>query len=351
MTEDKEQEYASPQERLGHAFSKPIFGIHALFCPEKYGSSEEPADLAWVSNRCAFLFYMTGKSRSYKKSVGHNLVQMHRWLRHWRSGRRLRGVSNSVRFDFGFDDIDHVVGISIIGSQHIWCEYHDSEVAYSKNNKLAACATFTLPVIELFGEASFTPRDILRYVRELHIEGTPISEKEILETIDHHIGSTISGTLEQFKPHLVGISLSFDFLEYASRLFTMLKLNVAGSDQAAQILSDVRFAEICWIICAGFCMQAKIAKPGEAGNLAVMTKLENENYTFQIAVCSSMNVAREKVLPLIANITGISLIFTLDFGHDSPACAVIINPRAGPSLLEGEIVALRDATLTRLSQP
>lgn len=106
--------FASRQEEIIHSLSGRILGTQYVFCPEVYGHSKEPADIAWVVNRCAILMYLTKKDASFEKKKRHNMAQLHRWLRKWKSGVTLTGSVGGEKYKFDFSDIDHVIGISVV---------------------------------------------------------------------------------------------------------------------------------------------------------------------------------------------------------------------------------------------
>jgi hypothetical protein len=72
--------FPSLQEEVIHNFSQNILGKQTLFRPAFYGNSLEPADVAWITNRCAILMYMTASSKPFATKRKHNLNQMRGWL-------------------------------------------------------------------------------------------------------------------------------------------------------------------------------------------------------------------------------------------------------------------------------
>ena len=160
-------QFASFQEEIVHKFSENILGEQKLFCPDIYGDSKEPADIAWVTNRCAILMYMTESKKSFERKRDHNLKQLWRWLHVWKNGTPLIGISNTKRFEINFDDIDHIVGLSIIDGGETKCQYHSDIIRRSTNLKLSGCATITSSVIREMASTGHGPRDIIFWLQEM----------------------------------------------------------------------------------------------------------------------------------------------------------------------------------------
>lgn len=127
LDNDLEEGFVSLQERAIYNLSYLLLGSQALFCPSNYDGSKEPADLAWVANKCAMLMYMTSGKKSFEKKCRHNFGQLHRWLRVWSSGRPLKSPSGLM---VGFDEVDRVIGLSVIGGEEVFCRFEEKESLY-----------------------------------------------------------------------------------------------------------------------------------------------------------------------------------------------------------------------------
>lgn len=182
------KQHASEQEYIVHQISRHILGQPAVFFPDNYGNSQEPADIAWVANRCAMLMYMTKSGQAPDKKQRHNLRQLHRWMKHWRRGVALTGSVGDSTYSFSFSDIDHVIGLSIVDGGGDWCENHADHVIGRSDDKLSVCATITGTVMEQIARLGFGVRDIVFFLDSMrHVPSMRVSEEEMLRgTLEVH---------------------------------------------------------------------------------------------------------------------------------------------------------------------
>lgn len=138
------------------------FGATSLFKPNLYGPNKnEPADIAWVADRCAILMYLCNSKQKFIKKKQHNSSQLHRWLKAWKNGRELSGSRGEDSWSFRWSDIDHVIGILVVDGENSFCQYHQDDVKYSSNYKLKACVTLTGEVVDKFAKSRGGIRDLL----------------------------------------------------------------------------------------------------------------------------------------------------------------------------------------------
>ncbi len=118
-------------ERACKRLSDNSVGAPFVFHPDLYRKNEEPADLAWVSDSCVVLFYMSHKRKkrpAYNNE--HNFSQATRWLIAWRSGaQNLRGSNAFRAFNVPFNDTRHVLIVSVIDCRGARAEYQETKRA------------------------------------------------------------------------------------------------------------------------------------------------------------------------------------------------------------------------------
>lgn len=156
--------WTSHEKTIAELYSNN-FGVTSLFKPNLYGPNKnEPADIAWVADRCAIVMYLCNSKQKFIKKKQHNASQLHRWLKAWKNGRELGGSIGEDSWSFGWSDIDHVIGILVVDGENSFCQYHQEDVEYSKNYKLKACVTLTGEVIDKFAKSRGGIRDLLDLV-------------------------------------------------------------------------------------------------------------------------------------------------------------------------------------------
>ncbi|MER9407348.1 hypothetical protein NKI36_25275 [Mesorhizobium caraganae] len=337
------KKFATPQEEIVFGFSQRVLGAHAIFYPENFGHSKEPADVAWVANRCAFLFYMTEGGGSFEKKKKHNLKQMHAWLRKWKAGQPLIGHAGSTHYEFRFEDIDHVVGLSVVDGGKGWCQYHPDEVVHSKDRKLAVCVTLTGSVMRELAAVGSTPRDLLATISELH-GFAELPSNDLIHFIRQYAQAGTIVVESQFKE----FQNDPNYNQYAITLATILvdwARHHPDAKDIGQIGADLRSNDILWIALANSTVQSRIALPGTFGPLWAIMNRETGIYNLKCVGAAAMKILAENVGVINDNRPGLILTASLDFGMDSPLHTMAITPPQGKSMLEQEILLLRNAVL------
>ena len=150
------------QEQFIQELSSHLLGHQSVFKPELYDMSREPADLAWISDRCVAIVHATKGGKPLQKKREHNNFQMHTWLRKWRQGHILRGPNVAL----SYDDIDYVIGLSVVGGREAASIIEDGEILHARKkdiSKLFACATITDAVFERLCQKSVGLKDIIHF--------------------------------------------------------------------------------------------------------------------------------------------------------------------------------------------
>jgi hypothetical protein len=345
-TISSKKQFASLQEELIFNFSIRILGPHALFCPENYGHSKEPADLVWIVNRCAILMYMQRSTSSYEKKRKHNLSQLHRWLRAWKGGQPLIGKSGDTTFEIAFSDIDHIVGLSIIGDGEIWCEYHADQVKYGSDKKLSACATLTEASLLRFAQLGAGPREILYWLSDLHQRGCRVSESAFLSALE-------TQAAEAAETNRIGFSVTKDSfamnaLECIGYTFRSSKGHELDNEKLGGILVDLSLEDIFWFGYAAAKLSKQIALPGQHGHLVLGARRTSGIYGLSYAVVAHARIMKENMENFHAAFgdqPGLTLIHSLDMGRAHPWGTMIVRPRPGPSHIRQQIETLRSLAL------
>lgn len=340
------ENFASLQEKIIHELSKHLLDGQALICPDTYGQSKEPADIAWITGRCAILMYMTESVGSFEKKKRHNLRQLRRWLKAWKSGQQLIGKSGEIHHRIKYDDVDHIVGLSIIDGGEVWCQDHSDEIRSSKDEKLSVCATITGRILRELVLNGCGPRDLISYLRHLQ-DSFPNSISE--ESFSRFIKSNILSTSFMFRDRFSGMwNSSSDLNRYwreAVGIMRSLKPHIR--DNGIALPCDLTANDIIWLGVAEASLITQIAQPGEFGPVRLGAVRTSGNYTLKCIVFAHMGVAAQHAKSLVPDQPGLIWLSSLDFGHDAPHRMLIPYPRTGPSNLEIDLGTMRKSALLR----
>jgi hypothetical protein len=329
-------EYASEQERIIHEFSQRVLGQQALFLPDKYGHSKQPADIAWISNRCAILMYMTKSEKPYERKRDHNLGQLNRWLRVWQNGQPLTGTVDNRKYQFAFNDIDYVVGLSIVDGGEVWCEYHAERVTHRTDGKLAACATITGRVMREFAAAGVGPRDIMVWLNTLRMQPTRLIREELMiASIRHYVRTTriqVEASLANYN--------TWDFAFRDDSIREMEALFRCSKSLESSIFSDLLLSDVTWLGTATAALERQLAAPGQHGILCVTAVNDTGIYRLRCVVAARLKYLPPPAPPPAA---GFDIYTTFDLGFPTRSIAIVL--RTVPSHLEQELRSLRQLTI------
>ncbi|AUW59445.1 hypothetical protein C1T17_16470 [Sphingobium sp. SCG-1] len=341
---DFKPHFDSLQEEIVHAFSSHLLGAAALFCPDRYNGSLEPADVVWVANRCAILMYMKAGGKSFEHKRDGNLRQMKGWLRRWQLGQPLTGCSFSESYSFMFDDVDHIVGLSIVDGEDVWCEYHADQVNALQHRKLAACATLTGGIVRQLAEIGASPRDLLRLLGRLRAEGRKTSDHETSQSLNAYTNACLFNAAQDVKSkvsfqHRRQYDMPFTF-EMVMRVMDGMKSHEAAKDHS-HIGADLRLRDKAWIACAAATLEAILPDKGHFGVAMLGLHTQSGIYRLQCFAALNMKLQSENMDRTILRGPGLSLYATFDLGMDIPIRMMTIMPRHQKSLLEVELEAFR----------
>ena len=338
--------FSSLQEEVVYRISQFTLGRQILFCPENFGESREPADLVWISGRCAILMYMTKSNKSCEKKIAHNLGQMQGWLKLWKNGQILRGKVGGRLLEIKFDDIDYIIGLSVIDGGEVWCEYHQGRVENLKSYKLAACATITGKILRELAVLGCGPRDIVAHLVNLKDSARRFAEVEMLQGIRLQAEAENSAILHGFsslqRPH--------EFREHPSRetnsFFSALKtgegVKSAGlaEEDLGQLLSEMTLADKLWFMHASEMLESNLAGPGQYGPLCLMSMRRSGPYRFQYAAAVSMKEINAQFAKLAHEEPGLTMAVTFDLGLNFPFRTMLVKSHSGTSLLARDLMSL-----------
>jgi hypothetical protein len=336
------KQHSSTQEYIIHNLSQRILGPQTLFYPDNYKNSREPADIAWVSNRCAILMYVTESQRSYEQKRDHNLKQLNRWLRTWENGQILAGRTGTQNHQFSFEDVDHVIGLSIVDGGETWCEYHSDRVLCRSDSKLAACATFTGPVMRTLSDLGAGPRDILFWIDFIRRHSQKrVSEQELISAIVQ----SRSVNLEKISAEFPELKHDSKFRDHAIRetLSLLAWSIIEASSDVSLIGSDLTSAETLRIGFANAALETHIAPPGADGTLIAKAVFDTGIYKLECVMSASLKFLVENG-PSAPTGPGLTIVTALDFGRNSPIRMMLVSLRTSTSHLEQELAEIRRLT-------
>lgn len=353
----KARRFASIQEEIIFKLSESTFGEATLFQPHLYGMGKEPADIAWVTNRCAVLMYMQESKGSFLKKRNHNIKQLIKWLRKWKSGETLRGTvktgqgkpnSNVKTRDvsFQFEDVDHVIGLSIVDGGEVFCQYHERVCADHVDLKLTACGTLSGSIMRLLTDTLANPRTLLYWLRELrdHAGAFTVRPDNLATEIRNKFEADLLVQQAKFFqfPAPTGAT---DFDRDANVILAALKFmkNVEGT---ADLTSDLSFADFAWLSLAHAHVGALLAgfQPSQPRPSRAEISTAADMYLHRCAayVRSDYMVGDiDSFIERRGKRPGIDITASFDFGPNAPLRMLAVSPRLGPSVLQNELDAMR----------
>lgn len=336
---------ASIQEELLNAYSETMFGKGYLFHPNKYGPrAHEPADLAWVSHKCVILFYATARSRkSYRWMNKHNNDQMQEWLAVWKAGEPLIGDSCGIRLEFQWDDIDHIIGISVVEGRNAKCEFGSFQILRDPSLKLSACATLTTKVVHLLSQFRSGPRDILSLIMRLGFENQKfVSEEDCIGMLLTEIITETSIIKDE-----IGISsLQYDTrIDHDLKMFleNMRRINTKEFEDTMISINDLTRFDISWLMVNLDKLERDFREHAQAHEFFLIAKRENKNYTVKAMVISSNTPIAKVTEEIHDKEPGLALISLIenDVNYRSAIRSAVATKQKGASSLEIEAAAAR----------
>lgn len=360
----KPRGFASLQEELIFKLSASTFGEAMLFQPHLYGMGKEPADIAWVTNRCAVLIYCQQSKGSFLKKRNHNLKQLIRWLKKWRAGEALRGSVKTGRgrpeaemstreVSFDFADVDHVIGLSIVDGGEVFCQYHERVCADYIDLKLSACGTLAGSIMRLLADKLANPRTLLYWLRELRDQAGafPVRSEHLEAEIETKF--EVDLLIQQSKFQLPGAASPIGLKSTANHLLSAL--HFLKSLNVADVASDLTFSDFLWISLAYETMGSIVARalPGQVGPLRAELTRDAEIYLLRATFYATSDHMAADVHPMIArrdkrpgiDVIGFFLFWTPQ--PDGMQMMLTVTPRQGLSILQTELEAMKAKLTTQ----
>ena len=330
----------SPQEAFVHSISPHILGSQRLFFPAVYGRhGNEPADVAWVANRCAVLMHMEDGKRKYEHKRDKNLRQLAGWLRMWKSGQPLCGEINGDKFAIGFGEIDHVVGLSVVGGADSVCEFHTDRVIDLSAYNVSACATITVPILMRLADIVAGPRDLIAIMDLIRVGFNKYAfEADLLDAMSIQLNQIVSATMAEMPVNPGG---SIGIVEIVDRMLAIFRATkMAASNDV--IIPDLTVADLIWFSLAWKYLHDEVGGPGVAGREIGIVSHRSGIYTHKcVTAATSTSLLKYMNVLLDDPSPGISLDTVYDIAKGAPIRFLDIAKRIGPSMLEMELLELR----------
>jgi hypothetical protein len=283
---------------------------------------------------------MTSGKRTFEQKGRHNFSQLHRWLRHWSGGVPLQGSNRSNNYSFDLSDIDHVIGISVIGGNDVWCRFEPEQTKYSRKFKLSIAITITDAVFSCLARKCVGARDFLPLVSVLmSFKGERVAEKYIIDLIEASSDDLASEARSKFS----GMWNSIDDLNNSWKITRDL-IHFSKSrnllNLTSRIMSDLTMGDAIWWSVAERSLSRTIALPGQFGALSAIAIRSTEYYKITCVVCAHMS-EQVKILPKLNLVhKGLYAFSTLELGPTNPLRMTCLNDYDGDSVFHKELTAI-----------
>ena len=343
----KPQQPVNAHEKLIRSLSALILGAPTLFCPEHYGPASErkqPADIAWVAHRCAVLMYLTTGKKSFEKKNKHKFSQLHKWLRHWKLGQNLIGYSFGKRHEFSYDEIDHVIGLSIVGGDDVWCEYQPDQVRYSFDRKLSVCMTLTDAAMSALAAMAPSPRDMLFWANELRQAKSRVSESDFVakvQALSHYV-------VEQLEMEFQGLQHDRSTHEIVLKEVGAIVTSSRTSPEIqllTDLTSDLMYQDTLWLALASSAFETQLAPEVAFQPRAAFMHADANPYRHWYIGSTYMVNLQDTIRRsgyLESKVPGLALMKSFDFGRGVGGGGLFsVTPRTGKSVLEEQAAELR----------
>lgn len=246
----------SEQEEVVREISSVIFGGMELMNPDLYRQPpKEPADLAWVLDGCAFLINMTSGKKSFEQKRSHNHKQLHTWLHRWSRGEVLRGETIRGRQNISYDDVDYIIGISVVGGADVGSSFDrmDADIARKKvasnSDKIVCFVTISENILKLFAESRFLARDLIAFIRFLSDSGGKVDDQIAqAKTVNY---------LKECSRYLVGlfsaIAIDYAILDKSHNRITASAIGISNDKKYKEVspfFCDLKMIDLLWIATA-----------------------------------------------------------------------------------------------------
>lgn len=335
--------FQSRQEQAVHTWASNSLGKPRLFVPDNYGAGREPADIAWVANRCAILMYLTAGNKSYSKKVTHNLRQLKTWTQAWKNGAQLSGNAFGEKLCYGYEDIDHIIGLSIVDGDDACCEFHSDFVERYADRKLSGCATISENIFELLTLLGASPRDIVGHIANLQRAGAPIPQSHVLVGII----DAYERMLQIYQRDIPQISGQDNGLALQVRTLKALFPAIRDAPlEYSDIAGDLTLVDDLWFCFAAAEIEANLALPGQQGRICGSKECITGIYRLRCVSGVNIEAVDKDFQKGRSDQAGLALVSVVQDRRLGPDFRMLyMNSRDGRSLLEVEVEALRRMTL------
>lgn len=333
----------SDQEQFVHSLSQHVFGAYGLFFPSLYGNGKEPADLAWVLNRSAILFYMTAGKQSFEKKVRHNIYQMGRWLKVWSQGATLAGQSGKADHSYSIDDVDNVIVISVVDSSGDgFIRTHLEQIEYHSIRKLRICLTITENLLKFMSSGLCFPLDFVRIFTWMTENGyRELQERTVIEMWSKKIHSELSNVESGIISQIGGLPIIRQNSADVSNLISVALKKELSEKVSTELFYDLRQADYLSLLLAFAYMDSMLAGHGEYGKHLIKSKWRSGQYEILCVSTISLTYMLSKGPPPLSAAPGFTIIRSHDAGIEHPMHILAFQPRSGRSEMETALGALR----------
>lgn len=267
-----------------------LLGSQVLFKPKHYkvghtGREREPADLAWIANGCAVLMFMTSGRKSAAKKKDHNYGQLHRWLKHWSNGYPLVGETAHGEVSFSFDEIDHIICLSIVGGENSYDKVDHEQVRLANRrglDKVCVCATINDLTLLKLSKRVAGIRDILHFLFMIDQNDEPKTLEQSAELWDNWCYMHAKTYRDEFD----GLWESRESLEesWHNARQLMLSAKTPQSHNFGEgMLAELSVADVIWFSVAEHSLLACLPAIGEYGPLTITSRKISGNINILLA--------------------------------------------------------------------
>ncbi len=311
-----------------------MLGRQRLFHPLEYGNSKEPCDVAWVANRCAVLMWMTESKHSFEKCVRHNTRQMKKQIAKWKAGLPLEGNQDGRKFSIPFEDVDHIVCLSIVDGENSSSQFHEEITGLLRPLKVMACATISGEVIRALYETGSGIREILAWLVEMRRDShMRIPNEAFIMQIRHHLV-----VMEQRirKAYRLDSALQHNDLITAHEVYAFIASANEGpvTLDVSYLTADLGIYDKLWLVFATIGMQKEMPTPGDFGPLTAYCRLNVDQYSIESIVCANPKqmqlYAEERLKPPFAALS----LFTVMHGDIAGFRTWMAQPKTWTSNME-----------------
>jgi hypothetical protein len=246
--------FSSAQEAAIAQLSQTVLGSQSLFAPKNYGHPEnEPADLIWISGRCAVIMYMTASRNRFNFKRKHNLDQMDKWVRHWEIGQSLDGTVRNADVSFSFSDIDHIIVLSIVGGKDTGSIYEHTRMI-DANPKLMVCATISDAVFAKLASKIVGVNDLIDFCDLLEaLPNERINDKDAIGLIDIWTTELAEFVRTNVRDKLNLQNLNINWKQMRLMIFEIIKQHKLKD--ANDVIADLSLYDALWFnVAEGYSM-------------------------------------------------------------------------------------------------